>query len=305
MKGSIAIGLAVLALAVIAAAPARAGGGRPEFTGTWRLDLDASEPLDALLEVQGRSWIERKVARSMNVTQKIRQAGDTITIAVESALRTKVDVFAIGGPWEERTTDELGRVRVKTEWNADGKRLVVRNEAKLKDGTEGELRISRWFEDGGKTMVQLVELDLKDGRHPAARRVFRRVGTAPDAPVVGEGLPAQASSTDAGHADGVCRRKPAAGEGSSGFGSSKECRAGARLWGEGPAADKNCRTADDCEVVSANTCFHIAVSRAAADRYRKTAPCPNPAAGACANRPYTTRCADSCCELSMGTGGAR
>ena len=178
MRGWNAIMITVLALETIGAAPPLAGGEHPDFTGTWKIDLEASDPLDALLEVQGRSWIERKAARAMKVTQRITQTADSITIAVESVLRTKTDTFAIGGPWEERDTDELGRVRVRTEWSEDGVRLVVRNEAKLKDGTQGELRISRWLEDGGKTMVQLVELALKDGRNPKARRVFRRAPAA-------------------------------------------------------------------------------------------------------------------------------
>jgi hypothetical protein len=174
MRTSSALCLAICALLVAGATDARAGGEHPDFTGTWGLDLDASDPLDPLLEVQGRSWIERKVARSMKVTQKIQQAGATITISVESVLRTKVDEFTIGSPWEKRDTDELGRVRQRTEWSPDGKRLVVRNEAKLKDGTEGELRVSRWLEDDARTMIQLLELVLKDGRQLKARRVFRR-----------------------------------------------------------------------------------------------------------------------------------
>lgn len=159
---------AALALALCAAAPAH-----PDFTGTWKLDLAASDPLDDLLDAQGAPWVAKKAAKTLVVTQKVALKPEGLEVCAESSLRSKCTIAKIGAGWEDRETEQ-GKGRARTDWSADGTALITVTEAKLKDGTPVELRMTRTLEDAGKTTVQLLELKAKDGKAHKARRVLRK-----------------------------------------------------------------------------------------------------------------------------------
>jgi hypothetical protein len=157
--------LAALTLSVVAQPPV-------DFTGTWKLDLSASDSLDAILEKQGVPWALRRAAGSLSTTQHIRHEGDVVVIRVVNAVRDKEERLPVGGDWEVKETD-LGQARVRSAWSTDGKALVTTTETKLKDGTPARYLLTRTLADGGRTMVQLVEFHA-GGKDLTARRVLRR-----------------------------------------------------------------------------------------------------------------------------------
>jgi hypothetical protein len=159
---------------LLALAAAAAAADRPDFSGTFKLDLKASDSLDELLKAQGASWVERKAAGAVVVTQVVRHRGDTLEIQAKSSLRTSKETIRIGAGWEERET-EMGKGRARTDWDADGRTLVTRVEVKPKKGDPAELTIRRSLSDEGQTTVQALELRAKDGKRYTARRVLRRV----------------------------------------------------------------------------------------------------------------------------------
>ena len=169
----LAVGVVVLVLGALAPAPA-AAADRPDFSGTFKLDLKASDSLDELLKAQGASWVERKAAGSTVVTQIVRHRGDVVEIQVKSSLRSRKETIRIGAGWEERETD-MGKGRARTDWDADGKTLVTRMEVKSKKGETGEMIMRRSLADEGQTTVQALELRGKDGKTYKARRILRRV----------------------------------------------------------------------------------------------------------------------------------
>lgn len=152
--------------------PAQAAA-KADFSGTWKLDLAASDSLDEMLAAQGASWVERKAAGSVVVTQKVTPAPDGFEVCVETPVKNKCNPVRIGGGWEEKES-EKGKVRSRTDWSADGKAVVTISEITLPDGKAARLDVTRTLEDGGKTTVQVIELKIKDGKAYKARRVLRK-----------------------------------------------------------------------------------------------------------------------------------
>ena len=158
----------------LALAGGAAAADRPDFSGTFKLDLKASDSLDEMLKAQGASWVERKAAGAVVVTQTVRHRGDVIEIQAKSSFKTSKETIRIGAGWEERET-ELGKGRARTDWDADGKTLVTRVEVKPKKGDAAEFTIRRSLADEGQTTVQALELRAKDGKTYKARRILRRL----------------------------------------------------------------------------------------------------------------------------------
>ena len=154
------------------AAVAAAAAGKTDFTGTWKLDLAASDSLDEMLAAQGASWVERKAAGSIVVTQKVAHRPEGIEVCVESSFKHACNLVKIGAGWEEKSGDK-GKAKSRTDWSPDGKAVITTSEISLQDGKSAQLVVTRTLEDEGKTTVQLIELKIKDGKSCKARRVLR------------------------------------------------------------------------------------------------------------------------------------
>jgi len=165
---------ALLTVVLLQAAPV-AADEHPDFTGTWKLDLAASDSLDEMLKAQGASWLERKAAGSVVVTQKLKQKGaDEYEVCMETSLGKNCNDLKIGVGWEEKANDK-GKARARTDWSADGKALVTLTETTpAKEASPIEFRMTRTLQDDGKTTVQLLELKGKDGKLCKARRILRK-----------------------------------------------------------------------------------------------------------------------------------
>ena len=147
---------------------------KPDFSGTWVLDLAASESLDALLAAQGKSWPVRKLAGSMQVTQKITQTATTLTIEMEGALADRTEIMKLDGSWENKTAGTTGPGRTRTYWAPDGKNLVTESIVTLENGDNATMSAKRTLRDNGKTLVQRISLTLKDGNTLSANRILRK-----------------------------------------------------------------------------------------------------------------------------------
>lgn len=147
---------------------------RPSFNGTWLLDLAASDPMDAILEAQGRSRMERMMVKNMSVTQRITQTENQITIVVESIASNQTDTLLLDGTIETKETPRAGTVQTFTVWDSDGKTLVTTVKMKLKDDSPADMIMRRQLIDEGKTMSMKVELHQKDGKVLTANRILRK-----------------------------------------------------------------------------------------------------------------------------------
>ena len=125
-----------------------------------------------MLTAQGASWLERKLARTVEVTQKVTRKPEGLEVCIESSLKTACTTTKVGAGWEAKAV-EKGEGRARTDWSADGKALVTLTEVRLRDGTAIEVSLTRALEAEGKTTVQTIELK-KSGTSYKARRILRK-----------------------------------------------------------------------------------------------------------------------------------
>lgn len=149
------------------------GSEKTDFTGTWELDLEASDSMEEILKAQGRSWAERKAAGNMSVTQRITQTKDQMTIAIDSVANKSTEVLRLDGTAETKETPKMGTVQTHTSWDGDSV-LVTVVDMKLSDGDPATMVMRRQLRDQGKTMVMQIEMRLKDGKVLSANRILRR-----------------------------------------------------------------------------------------------------------------------------------
>lgn len=142
----------------------------PNFTGTWTLDLDASQSVDALLAASGASWPERAAAGTLSVTQQITQDPKQVRLDFDSALVERSEVLVPDGV--PRTfTGKNGTGTVATSWKGDA--LVTVSDLPTASGQRLKLTATRTLEDGGRTLRQRLELRTPDGQVVVADRIFR------------------------------------------------------------------------------------------------------------------------------------
>lgn len=141
-----------------------------DFSGTWVLDLGASDSIGPLLEAQGVGYLKRKIAGSMVVTHTITQEGDVVTIATDSALKSATTVLRVDGEIREVQGDRHPQ-RVRHYWQGD--ELVTSSILTMPDG-QATLTAHRCLSEDGQTFIQRIAFLAPDGTRIEADRVFKR-----------------------------------------------------------------------------------------------------------------------------------
>jgi len=144
------------------------------FTGVWQLDLNASESVDEILKAQGKSRVERMVARSMAVTQSIQQHGNQLSVHIKSKAMDNTQLFALDNQWKSIQTPRMGFIQAKSFISRDNNKIVTVMKITAK-GKPALMTVFRSLEDNGHTMILRIRLKLESGSIYTARRVFRRV----------------------------------------------------------------------------------------------------------------------------------
>ena len=173
MKSRIAVGWVLgLAGAVLCAA-----GELADFTGTWDLDLPASRSkgLDEIMKLQGLNWVERMVAGQTAVRHCIRQESNLVLrVDIQSSLQNRTETQYLDGR-ETMTVNRHGEsIPTTTSWTNGGTRIVTRAPVKTDDGRTGQVVVTRWLGEDGKTMYLGTEYRLKDQAPVEAVRVFHK-----------------------------------------------------------------------------------------------------------------------------------
>ena len=144
-----------------------------DFTGTWELDLEASQPLDELLKLRGVSWAQRRLARSLSVTLVIAQNAESLSLATLSGITSEtVTIFPDDVPRSE-TTPKGDEVQVRHRWEDDGTLVTVTNLI-LDDGKPGTMTAVRSLDPHGRTMRNAITVTTADEHEVSATRVFRK-----------------------------------------------------------------------------------------------------------------------------------
>ena len=142
-----------------------------DLTGSWTLDREASEDMDTLLrETQDLSWVERRLAATVDVTHVITQQGDTLEILIVAPVYERKSTLETDKTWRP-STGRNGPTTQRAWW--EGEILVVESRGSVADGTPALYRTERSVADDDMTL--LLTITAEDGRSWRVKRVLRRV----------------------------------------------------------------------------------------------------------------------------------
>ena len=150
---------------------------KPNFTGAWVLDLQASTSLDPLMSQIGAGFLDRKYAALVKLKATIHQTEDVMTIAARGPGFALDETLYLDGRTAPSKLDLLGATSLKTRtaWSEDHQQLIEAHQIKTKQGKEGQLIIKRYLIDEGKTLVAAYTLKLNaEPNQPSARQIWHK-----------------------------------------------------------------------------------------------------------------------------------
>ena len=169
--------LGVLSLSQTSAATKPNQPDKPNFSGAWVLDLQASTSLDPLMTQIGAGFLDRKYAAHVKLKATLHQTADVLTIAARGPGFALDQTLYLDGRNDSSALQILGAtsINTKTVWSKDYKHLVETHHIRTKQGKEGQLIIKRHLIDQGKSVVAVYTLKLDDGATPtSARQIWRK-----------------------------------------------------------------------------------------------------------------------------------
>ena len=153
----------VFSLVQASAAPKPDQSGKPDFNGTWTLDLKASASLEPIMKKVGAGLLEQKFASWTHLKATIHQTEQVITVATRGPGDFAVDEnLYLDGRSHPSNLQLLGAtcLTARTAWSEDHNNLVVTYQIKTKQGKEGQLIVKRYLMNEGKTEVAVFTLQL-------------------------------------------------------------------------------------------------------------------------------------------------
>jgi len=168
--------LGVLSLSQTSAATKPNQPDKPNFTGAWVLDLEASTSLDPLMTQIGAGVLDRKYAAHTKLKATLQQTADVLTIAAHGPGFTFNQTLYLDGRNDPSYLQILGAtsVNTKTVWSNDHKQLVEKHHIRTKKGKDGELTIKRSLIEQGKAVEVVMILKLDEEPTPtSARQIWR------------------------------------------------------------------------------------------------------------------------------------
>jgi hypothetical protein len=154
--------LGVFSLPQASAAPKPDQPLKPNFSGTWTLDLKESTSLDPLMKQLGASLLERKYAASTRLKATLHQTEQVLTIAARGPAFALDETLHLDGRIHPGNLKLLGATALRTRaaWSKDQKQLIATYHIKTKQGKEGELIIKRHLINEGKSLVAAYTVKL-------------------------------------------------------------------------------------------------------------------------------------------------
>ena len=167
----------VFSLAQTSAAPKPDQSDKPDFNGTWTIDLKASAPLEPIMKKVGAGLLEQKFASRTNIKATIHQTEQVITVATRGRGFALDETLYPDGLSHPSNQQLLGAncLTARTAWSKDQKQLVVTYQIKTKQGKEGQLIVKRYLINEGKTEVVVFTLKLNaEPDQISARQIWPR-----------------------------------------------------------------------------------------------------------------------------------
>jgi len=150
---------------------------KPNFSGTWTLDLGASTSLEPLMKEIGASLLEQKYAALITLKATVLQTEHVLTVATRGPGFALDRTLYLDGSTDLRNKQLLGAtaLKTKTAWSEDQKQLVETLQIKTRQGKEGQLIIKRYLIDDGKNMVIAFTVKLNaEPQITSAREIWHK-----------------------------------------------------------------------------------------------------------------------------------
>jgi hypothetical protein len=149
---------------------------KPNLSGTWTLDLKESTSVEPLMREIGASLIERKYAVSTRLKATIHQTEHVMTVATRGPAFVLDERLYLDGRTEPGGLKLLGAtaLQTRTTWSKDHKHLIATHQIKTKQGKEGQLIITRYLINEGKSLVVAFNLKLHGEPTSSARQIWHR-----------------------------------------------------------------------------------------------------------------------------------
>ena len=152
----------IFGLRQTSAAPEPDQSDKPDFNGTWTLDLKTSASLEPIMSKAGASLLERNLASWTDLTATIHQTEQVITVATRGRGFALDETLYPDGRSHPSDLQLLGAncLSARTAWYGNQKQLVVTYQIKTQQGKEGRLIVTRYLINEGKTEVVVFTLKL-------------------------------------------------------------------------------------------------------------------------------------------------
>jgi hypothetical protein len=145
------------------------------FSGTWVLDLKASDSPEAMMKRMGVSALERKLAASTKLEGTYSQQGNLLTITTKGPGFSRTEHLCFDGHPETESEKRTGTYTIRTSWAHHGKELISASTFRTKAGKNAELIVVRKLTDGGNTLVLSQTLKIQgEPQEPVLHRIWRR-----------------------------------------------------------------------------------------------------------------------------------
>jgi hypothetical protein len=169
--------LGVFSLFQTSAAPQPDEPDKPNLSGTWMLDLKASTSVEPLMKQVGADFLEQKYATSTELKATFHQTEEVLTIATRGPGFALDETLYLDGRTDPSNQQLLGATALKTRtaWSEDRKQLVATHQIKTKQGKAGQLIITRYLINEGKSMVVAFTLTLDaEPSETSARQIWNK-----------------------------------------------------------------------------------------------------------------------------------
>ena len=169
--------LGFFSLPQTSAAPQPDQQDKPNFSGTWKLDLKASTSVEPLMKQIGANLFEQKYAVWIRLKATIHQTENVLTVATRGLGFALDRTLYLDGRTDPSNKQLLGATALKTRtaWSEDQKQLVETHQIKTKQGKEGELVIKRYLINDGKNMVLAFTVKLNaEPQITSARQIWHK-----------------------------------------------------------------------------------------------------------------------------------
>jgi hypothetical protein len=145
-----------------------------DLSGSWMIDLKASDSPEAMMKRLGVGWIQRKLASSIKIEATYSFSRDLLTIDTRGPAFSRTEQIRLDGQPDRRTEKLTGPYTIVSKWNPTENKLVSISTFETKDGRPGELTVIRMLADNGATLVLTQTLKV-DGEQWVVRRIWRRI----------------------------------------------------------------------------------------------------------------------------------